>query len=272
MKTLFASTAIAVCLGLPALAQTVVDSPFVGSIDTQALRASDLMGARLYVTEVEADPFGGLQDDWNDVGEISDIIVGASGGIDAVLADIGGFLGLGERTVAVNMDDLQFVSDGAEADEYFIVLQGTQAQLEAAPEFDDSFERGRLGLERVDAPAATVDGTIVAGTTTAMSAAPMIEREGYALIERDALTADDVTGATVYGVGDDIIGEIGDLIMSDGGQVDRAIVDVGGFLGLGEKHVELPFDSLSVMRGDGDVRVYIDATQEQLEALPEYEG
>ena len=86
MKTLFASTAIVIAMAAPAFADAHTASAFVPSIDTEALRASDLMGARLYVTETDVVMDAGLSDEWNDVGEISDIIIGNQGGIDAVLA------------------------------------------------------------------------------------------------------------------------------------------------------------------------------------------
>jgi hypothetical protein len=40
-----------------------------------------------------------------------------------------------------------------------------------------------------------------------------------------------------------------------------------------EHHVAVTMDELQIMRGEGDdIRVYIEATQEQLEAQPEYKG
>ncbi len=307
MKTLFASTAIVIAMAAPAFADAHMASAFVPSIDTEALRASDLMGARLYVTETDVEMDAGLSDEWDDVGEISDIIIGSEGGIDAVLADIGGFLGMGERTIAVNMDDLKFVSDGPDADDYFVVLTGTQAQLEAAPEFDNDFVEGRTRAEvnaerdaertmgdaertlenaeveveeAGDAVVTTTARTVekaenamdnMADGAAGMMSAPMMERDGYQLVDNSALTTEELTGTSVYGTNDDRIGEVGELLMTDDGKLDKAIIDVGGFLGLGEKPVAVSMDSLTILRADGDTRVYIDATEEQLESMPAYE-
>ena len=304
MKTLFASTAIVIAMAAPAFADAHMASAFVPSIDTEALRASDLMGARLYVTEADVEMDAGLSDEWDDVGEISDIIIGSEGGIDAVLADIGGFLGLGERTIAVNMDDLQFVSDGPDADDYFVVLTGSQAQLEAAPEFDNDFVEGRtradaranVGMEGnaeralENAEVEVEESADAVVTTTARAAektenamdnmadgaagmmtAPMMERDGYQLVDNSALTTEELTGTSVYGTNDDRIGEVGELLMTDDGKLDKAIIDVGGFLGLGEKPVAVSMESLTILRTEGDTRVYIDATEEQLESMPAYE-
>ena len=328
MKNLAASTAIALAFAAPAFADAHMSGPFVASVPTEALRASDLIGARLYMSEVEVDAEAGASTDWEDVGEISDILVGSSGGVDAVLLDIGGFLGIGERTVAVNMDDLQFVSDGEDASDFFIVMTGDKAALEAAPEFDPEFEMGRTradaemdaevmpdvtgtGVDTQAGADTTVEGeaevadtaeadvepiaegaeteemvaedaeavetdTDVAEAPANMPAAgmtaPQIESEGYETVTIDALTTEDVTGAAVYGVNDEAIGEVGELVMTEDGKLQDAIIDVGGFLGLGEKPVAVPFEQLQVMRGENDVRIYIDATEEQLEGMPEYEG
>lgn len=70
----------------------------------------------------------------------------------------------------------------------------------------------------------------------------------------------------------DDIGEIGSLVVSTDGKLERAVIDVGGFLGLGEKPVVVTFDELRLLKGDGDLRIYVNATQEELEAQPEYEG
>ncbi len=50
------------------------------------------------------------------------------------------------------------------------------------------------------------------------------------------------------------------------------MVDVGGFLGIGEKPVALDFDTLNVRADqDGNLIVSVNATQDQLENAPTYE-
>ena len=105
---------------------------------------------------------------------------------------------------------------------------------------------------------------------------PEMEYEGYtALTEADygTLTADDLDDATVYGANNESVGEIDELLLAaDGKTIDRVVIEVGGFLGIGEREVAVPFDRLNVLRNaDGDFRIYIDSTEERLEALPEYE-
>ena len=101
----------------------------------------------------------------------------------------------------------------------------------------------------------------------------MVADEGYTMVRADELTADDLTGARVYDSTDQWIGEVSELLMDGSSKIDRAVVDVGGFLGIGEKPVALASDELNIQReNDGDdIRVRVNMTKEQLESLPEYE-
>lgn len=55
-------------------------------------------------------------------------------------------------------------------------------------------------------------------------------------------------GATVYGSDNSSIGEVNDLVLAPDGKINGVVIGVGGFLGVGEKNVAVPFDKLSVTR------------------------
>jgi hypothetical protein len=67
------------------------------------------------------------------------------------------------------------------------------------------------------------------------------------------------------------IGSISDLIVASDGTIAAALVGVGGFLGIGEKEVAVPFSSIQIVRDGNDLRFVIDATKEALKAAPSYE-
>jgi hypothetical protein len=154
VKRLLLSTAILGAATVPALAQD--QTIFREAPDAMELRASDFMGMRVYAAEaaVEGEEFEGIQEGWEDIGEINDVVMDRDGQVQAVLVDIGGFLGIGERTVAVSMDALQFVSDSAtaeEADDFFLVMNANREALEGAPRIRRSPDRGhdcRAGCHR----------------------------------------------------------------------------------------------------------------------------
>jgi sporulation protein YlmC with PRC-barrel domain len=104
-------------------------------------------------------------------------------------------------------------------------------------------------------------------TTTAA-----IDRSQMQPWDVNGISADELMGTTVYGANDEDVGEIGDVILSENGEVDAIIVDVGGFLGIGQKQVAIGMDDLQFMRGENDERhLYTNFTKEQLEAQPEYD-
>ena len=88
------------------------------------------------------------------------------------------------------------------------------------------------------------------------------------------MTAETLTGATVYGPDDQPVGEVQDLVVGSNGKISAAIVDFGGFLGMGERRVEVAFDEMQIVQEGhgGEVRVNISATKDQLEARPEYKS
>jgi sporulation protein YlmC with PRC-barrel domain len=73
--------------------------------------------------------------------------------------------------------------------------------------------------------------------------------------------------ADVYNDKGEKIGEIGDIIVSPTRSVSHAIIEVGGFLGLGEHRVAIPMDQIKFV---GNRFVIAGATKDALKALPEF--
>jgi sporulation protein YlmC with PRC-barrel domain len=65
------------------------------------------------------------------------------------------------------------------------------------------------------------------------------------------------------------IGEINDLVI-DKQRVVYAIIEVGGFLGMGENLVAVPYDSLT-LNDTGDKITLSGASKEELQKLPKFE-
>ena len=107
---------------------------------------------------------------------------------------------------------------------------------------------------------------------------PTMTYEGYEAFPAERyneITFENLNDADVYGLNNEEIGEIEDFVLNADGTISGAIIEVGGFLGLGEKEVLVPMDRLQIMTTGGvfdGVRVYIDSTEERLEALPEFEA
>jgi hypothetical protein len=278
VKALLLSTALVAGVAMPVLAQDAPASPFQTEAAGPSVAASDMIGARVYASEatLDADAYAGVQDGWNDIGEVNDVILGRDGTVDAVLVDIGGFLGIGERQVAVDMMALRFVQDDAtDADDWFLVLQADRLTLEGAPAWampGAAMDADAAANSTVDPAPGTMEDPNAAATVADAGAttSPMALPEGYVIVEREALTAEMLTGANVHDAADASIAEVADLVLTAEGQVTDVVLDVGGFLGMGAKSVAIPLDRLTVAQLDGSVRLWVDMTKEELEALPEY--
>lgn len=88
------------------------------------IRTEDFVGTTVY----------GANDE--NVGSIGDVALNPDGAVDAVIIDVGGFLGIGSKEVAVGMDNLTFMSDG-DGNRY-LYTNFTKEQLEAAAEYEDA--------------------------------------------------------------------------------------------------------------------------------------
>ena len=81
--------------------------------------------------------------------------------------------------------------------------------------------------------------------------------------------SDKVEGTAVYGAGDQKIGSI-ERVMIDkvSGKACYAVLSFGGFLGIGDDHYPLPWQSLKYDTRLGGYRTGI--TEEQLRGAPKY--
>ncbi len=112
MRSTIIGALMASALALPALAQSVPDTatrpaPAAPSATTapstissaSMWRASKLMGLNVYNEQNEK------------LGDINEILVDKSGKIDGVVIGVGGFLGMGEHNIKVDMAKLKFVDE-----------------------------------------------------------------------------------------------------------------------------------------------------------------
>lgn len=231
------------------------------------IQASKFIGTRLYATESNVSPDGmvkaGAEKDWDDIGEVNEVILSREGEVKAVVLGVGGFLGIGEKDVAIPMKDIVFVRDGDDADDYFLVVRANKQILTDAPAYKAPDQMTDAGATQTAARTPATAPALVR---------PDVQREGYRATERSDLTSENLTGANVYGASDEDIGEVEKLLLNSDGSVKQIVMDVGGFLGMGEHRIAVNLDQVSILRNEkgDDVRVYVDSTEAALKAQPEY--
>ena len=80
-------------------------------------------------------------------------------------------------------------------------------------------------------------------------------------------------GATVYGPDNKSIGDINDVLIANDGKINAVVIGVGGFLGVGEKNVAVPFDKLQVSRKADSAsidKVTVSYTKDELKSAPKF--
>lgn len=276
MKTFLTTTAMIALLTGPVLAQSEVDTTSPATAESageaeasmndpdQALglagvRGSKLIGHKVYAREggfsdedaaalSTRDDLTEAPDDWEELGDIDDLLITAEGQVDGVVIDVGGFFDLGDHDVRVPMEDLSLVRDSDDEDDFFVVYRADPAPLSESRKIDwdqvfSENDPAEEGLQEAD----------------------IADYE-----------AGDIEGAPVFGADEDKIGDVKDLVLDEDGGIKTVVVDVGGFLGIGAKPVALDLDQIRLMtsaedQNDGTPRLYVDMSKDQLEELPEYQ-
>lgn len=95
-------------------------------------------------------------------------------------------------------------------------------------------------------PGASTDGTM---GTTAQAPADAAGSATYLTEQAEnQISVNDFMGQPIYTSDNQSIGDINDLLVQEDGGIVAAVVGVGGFLGIGQKNVAIPFDNITITR------------------------
>lgn len=312
-RTLLTTTAIATLLTAGAIAQDTqapatdapatteapaMDAPAAEAapLDTSILAsgytvtdkdnlATEIIGKQVYSSSAA---------DAEHIGDVNNLVIGENGDVAAVVIGVGGFLGIGEKNVAVNYSELEWVT--AEDNTERFVLATTKEALEQAPNFETTDEDAPAApadqstgtMAPADQPAdatAPADGNATAPADSGAmapadnTAATAEANNGVATgpIDRDTLTdapltAEELIGTNAYGPGDEHLGAIGDVVLGqDGTTVEALIIDFGGFLGIGTKPVAVAIENVRYATdANGGEYLFINVTRDQLDKAVAY--
>ena len=82
-----------------------------------------------------------------------------------------------------------------------------------------------------------------------------------------------LVGTNVVGADGKDAGEIQNLLIDGNGQVRAAVVEWGGFFGIGERSAAVPVDRIQLGAATGgNDRARLNMTKEELEKLPRYDS
>lgn len=107
------------------------------------------------------------------------------------------------------------------------------------------------------------------GTTTTTPTAPKPGQQAFLSQQQpDQLLASKLMRQSILGANNERIGDVNDLLLSKDGQVSAVLVGVGGFLGIGEKTVAIPFEALK--RSPESNQLTASYSREDLQQAPEF--
>ena len=95
--------------------------------------------------------------------------------------------------------------------------------------------------------------------------------EAAATLPSGTFPSDELTGEPVTNPSGEDLADVKAFGMSQDGRISHVLVGFGGFLGLGEKEVLLPFEAFEVGEAEDGIVLSLDMTEDEIEALPRFE-
>ncbi|QDU09812.1 PRC-barrel domain-containing protein [Gimesia aquarii] len=219
------------------------------------IRASKLLGMNI------------LNSKGKNVGEINDILLNATTGkVNYVAVTYGGLLGVGSKMFAIPYKAFQYRQNPNDKNEYALMLNVTQKQLEGAKGFDDqhwpNFADSKFTHE--------LDHRY--GVKRNKKAHDLSRSKAGQLDDKTTganIRFSQMTGMNIYNSKGKNVGEINDIVLNAStGKINYAAVTYGGFLGVGNKMFAVPFKAFKVQRSKKDQDKYLlvlNVTEKQLE-------
>ena len=102
-------------------------------------------------------------------------------------------------------------------------------------------------LAQTQAPGSTTGGSATTAQPSTAPASGMASGNFMTQMQPNHWQASNLEGLNVYNNNNENIGDISELIVDESGKIQAVVIGVGGFLGLGERSVAVPFDQVKFM-------------------------
>jgi sporulation protein YlmC with PRC-barrel domain len=201
------------------------------------------------------------------VGKIEDVVVHPGGEPSYAVLSFGGWLGMGDKLFAMPWSVLKTVeADTAKKDSArSLVLPLDKEKLKSAPGFD----------KKSWPVMANSDWTKDVDAFYVHDANPNTAKPAEAAARTSVITwrASELKGTDVKTPTGEKLGDLKEIAIDARGRVSYVALSVGGFLGVGDRMVAVPWDALtfSVAGDKGDKRlITLASTKKQLEQAPQF--
>ena len=235
------------------------------------------------------------------VGKISNLVLDEDGQVVAVIVSVGGVMGIGDRDVAIEWDQIERKVDG---DDITLTVDLTEDALENAPEYSgkrSDRSTSMIGSDR-DQPRISQTTDTRTGQHMDQRADRASERTGQTADQRTSRTADERTAQTTEPrtaatrtteyvenmpargyhsdslVGQEVksrlnnesVGTVSNLVLDNDGQVVAVIIGIGGLMGLGQRDVAISWDQIERSFDGDDTTLWVNLTEQSLKDAPKY--
>lgn len=116
----------------------------LGAMEGQLIRSRDITGGAVYTTNAADDEgwdpkmtYEAVDNNWNEIGEIEDLVLSKEGQVVGIVAEVGGFLDIADKHVVISVQDLNLVAVDDES--YTYVTRFNEEQLESMQDVDEGF-------------------------------------------------------------------------------------------------------------------------------------
>ncbi|HEV3160220.1 MAG TPA: PRC-barrel domain-containing protein [Xanthobacteraceae bacterium] len=121
-------------------------------------------------------------------------------------------------------------------------------------------------------------GSAISESAPALAPSEPADRPATATVEPASVTVlnnhevEGILGRQVLSAADENMGRIVDVIVDRSGRVRAAIIDFGGFLGVGSRKIAVEWNALHFPPpGQANAKITLDLTRDQVKTAPEYQ-
>lgn len=107
------------------------------------IRSRDITGGVIYTTNAADDEgwtpstdYDAIDSSWNEIGSIEDLVLDTEGKVTGIVAEVGGFLDIGDKHVMISVQDLNLVA--VDDQTYAYVTKYNEEDLEAMEGVDEA--------------------------------------------------------------------------------------------------------------------------------------
>jgi sporulation protein YlmC with PRC-barrel domain len=177
---------------------------------------------------------------------------------------------LAQTTDEPNDDQVQIEAqdDQDEQDEFEALEEDTEA---AEPDDidDPETEAAEFEDDELDTDAAEVEADVDEAEVAEQPERPT--ETFLTMQEEDDVLASELMDAEVENPEGETLGSISDVVIHDELGIKAVVIGVGGFLGIGQKSVAVNYAEIERVRDNGAVTLVFAATEEDLDAAPEFQ-